>query len=165
MTTQTTPDLAAGTSAYMSPEQILGKTIDVRSDLFSFGAVLYEMSTGQPAFAGADRGAIFDAILNREPVSITRLNYAVPPDLERIVRKALAKRPDERYQNALDLLTDLRTLRRQTESGVEPAPVVRGGSPLGCGWPVWPRVSSSSAACGGRVRTRTRFCQPASPSR
>ena len=130
----------------MSPEQILGKTIDVRSDLFSFGAVLYEMSTGQPAFAGADRGAIFDAILNREPVSITRLNYAVPPDLERIVRKALAKRPDERYQNALDLLTDLRTLRRQTESGVEPAPVVRGRFPT---WMWLAGLATSLAVIGG----------------
>ena len=104
------------------------------------------MSTGQPAFAGADRGAIFDAILNREPVSITRLNYAVPPDLERIVRKALAKRPDERYQNALDLLTDLRTLRRQTESGAEPAPVVRGRFPT---WMWLTGLATGLAVIGG----------------
>jgi Tol biopolymer transport system component len=125
LTTQTTPDLGAGTSAYMSPEQILGKNIDVRSDLFSFGAVLYEMCTGRAAFAAGDRGAIFDAILNREPLAVTRLNYDVPPDLERIVRKSLAKRPDERYQTALDLLIDLRTLRRQIESGTEAPPIVR----------------------------------------
>ena len=104
----------------MAPEQLLGKAVDTRSDLFSFGAVLYEMSTGRPAFGGPDRGALFDAILNREPMSVSRLNYDLPADLERIVRKAIAKRPDERYQNALDLLTDLRALRRQLESGVEP---------------------------------------------
>ncbi|HVR71732.1 MAG TPA: tetratricopeptide repeat protein, partial [Vicinamibacteria bacterium] len=104
----------AGTPRYMAPEQILGKPLDRRSDIFSFGAVLYEMCTGRPAFSGND-AEILNAILHREPIAISRLNYEAPEELDRIVRKALAKDPEERYQNARDLLVDVRALRRRID--------------------------------------------------
>jgi serine/threonine-protein kinase len=103
-----------GTPHYMSPEQALGKPLDARSDIFSLGAVLYEMCTGDKAFPGAG-GDVVDAILHREPTSVSRLNYEVPEELERIIRKALAKSPDERYHDARDLLVDIRTLRRRID--------------------------------------------------
>ena len=105
-----------GTPHYMSPEQALGKSVDARSDIFSLGAVIYEMCTGGQAFPGSG-GDVVDAILHREPTSVSRLNYEVPQELERIIRKALAKGPDERYQDARDLLVDIRALRRQLDHG------------------------------------------------
>ena len=102
----------AGTPGYVAPEQALGRDVDPRSDLFSFGVVLYEMCTGRAAFPPTDEGAGLDAVLHREPVAISRLNYAIPEELERIIRKCLAKVPDERYQSAADLLSDLRTFHR-----------------------------------------------------
>jgi len=108
---------AGGTPGYMSPEQVLGAAQDVRSDLFSFGAVLYEMCTGTRAFPAVDRASLADAIVHKEPVPIPRLNHEVPPELERIVAKAMAKRADERYQSAQDLVADLKALRRQVDSG------------------------------------------------
>ena len=105
-----------GTPQYMSPEQALGKPVDARSDIFSLGAVIYEMCTGRQAFPGRG-GDVMDAILHREPTSVSRLNYEVPEELERIIRKALAKDPDERHQDARDLLVDLRTLRRRIDHG------------------------------------------------
>ena len=104
-----------GTPQYMSPEQALGRPLDGRSDIFALGAVLYEMCTGKPAFSGSTKGDVRDAILNREPTAISRLNYEVPEELERIVRKAMAKSPDERYPNVSDLLVDLQVIRRQYE--------------------------------------------------
>jgi tetratricopeptide (TPR) repeat protein len=103
-----------GTPHYMSPEQALGKPLDARSDIFALGAVLYEMCTGRQAFPGTG-GDVVDAILHREPTSVSRLNYEVPAELERITRKALAKDPGARYQDARDLLVDLRALRRQLD--------------------------------------------------
>lgn len=106
-----------GTPQYMAPEQLLGGTVDARSDLYALGVLLYEMSTGRPAFPPSSQWDALATVLRREPVAIARLNYEVPPELERIVRKAIAKRPEERYQSAGDMLADLRSLRRRIAAG------------------------------------------------
>ncbi|MGA9897370.1 MAG: protein kinase [Terriglobales bacterium] len=117
----TSPGSAVGTIAYMSPEQVRAKELDARTDLFSFGAVLYEMATGTLPFQGDSTGVIFDCILNREPVSPVRLNQDVPPKLEDIINKALEKDRNLRYQHASEMRSDLQRLKRDTETGRVPA--------------------------------------------
>jgi serine/threonine protein kinase/Flp pilus assembly protein TadD len=121
----TRPGAAVGTVAYMSPEQVRGEELDARTDLFSFGVVLYEMVTGVMPFRGDTSGLLAEAILNRLPVAPVRLNPDVPPKLEEIINKALEKDRKHRFQNASDIRTDLQRLKRDTESRLMAAVTTR----------------------------------------
>jgi tetratricopeptide (TPR) repeat protein/predicted Ser/Thr protein kinase len=133
----TSPGSAVGTMAYMSPEQARGEELDARTDLFSFGTVLYEMATGRMAFFGNTAAVIHDGVLNRTPTPVRDANPNLPPELERIVNKALEKDRKLRYQNAPDIRTDLQRLKHDTESERLPAAtsaVDDAGGKLGLGW-------------------------------
>jgi Tol biopolymer transport system component/predicted Ser/Thr protein kinase len=143
----TEPGMIIGTVPYMSPEQVRGEALDARSDIFSFGTVLYEMVSGRQPFASESAGATFSSILTREPSPLARYSREAPAELERMVMKALRKDREERYQTAKDLLIDLKSLRRQLEFEAAPER------------PVQPEMSGGGAVTSGRVRAGAETAQ------
>jgi len=139
----TSPGAALGTIAYMSPEQARGEELDARTDLFSFGAVLYEMVTGRMAFGGNTAAIVHDAILNRAPTALTRVDPVFSSELQRIVNKALEKDRKLRYQSASEVRTDLQRLKRDSDSGRAAAATaqVEGKSAAKSNWSRWAAVS------------------------
>jgi eukaryotic-like serine/threonine-protein kinase len=141
----TSPGTMLGTVAYMSPEQVRGRDLDARSDLFSFGAVLYEMATGDSPFHGESSAVICEAIMNRAPVPAVRLNHNVPAKLEDIINKALEKDSSLRYQHASEMRSDLQRLKRDTDSGRSHLSKVAASSPANAG----PTSSGQRSAVAG----------------
>jgi eukaryotic-like serine/threonine-protein kinase len=142
----TTPGIALGTASYMSPEQVRAEELDGRTDLFSFGIVLYQMATGTLPFQGPSSGVITEAILNRDPVAPMQVNPDIPTSLQEVIRKALEKDRDLRYQHAADMRAELKQLKRDTESGTR-VPERQTGSVLG------PTAGSSPSASKRRVQS------------
>jgi len=145
-------DSIVGTVGYMSPEQALGKELDARSDLFSLGAVLYEMATGVVPFSGSTTAAIFDSILNKQPIPPLRLNPAIPEELDHIIRKALEKDREVRSQTAAEIRADLKRLKRDTSSDRVAVPVPAAVAPAKVRRGLWTAIGVSLAALlGGAV--------------
>ena len=147
----TSPGSALGTVAYMSPEQVRGKPLDSRTDLFSFGIVLYEMATGAVPFRGETSGVIFDAIMNRTPVAPVRLNPELPAKLEDVINRALEKDRELRYQHAVDIKSELLRLKRDIESGRSSAVGSSPSVPVAAGNSQAESQTSSAAKTSGRA--------------